>query len=275
MSSEPSVEKRYADEIWRWYLTGELTDAAGVMLKRIRWQRRVFGLLPGQPRCLNCNAPLSGSGASIIGLLGVQPSSFSPLLCNQCEVIARKYQGGAEVELSLLFADVRGSTPMAATRGVTDFSQLIGRFYSTASEVLIRHHALINRLMGDQVIGLFVPRLAGPDHTLQAIQAGRELLLATGHGGSEGPWVPVGVGIHAGLAYVGAVGAQNSVTEIAVLGEAANMAARLASQAAAGEILLSQTVSPIADQHNGPVERRSLTLKGLEAPQSVAVIKVG
>jgi adenylate cyclase len=275
MSSESSTEKRYADEIWRWYLTGELTDAAGQMLKRIRWQRRAFGLLPGQPRCLNCNAPLSGSGASVVSLLGVQPSSFSPLLCNQCEVIARKYQGGAEVELSLLFADVRGSTPMAAARGVTDFSQLIGRFYSTASEVLIRHHALINRLMGDQVIGLFVPRLAGPDHTLQAIEAGRELLLATGHGGSEGPWVPVGVGIHAGLAYVGAVGAQKSVTEIAVLGEAANMAARLASQAAAGEILLSQAVSPIAEQHNGPGERRNLTLKGLEAPQSVTVIKVG
>lgn len=275
MSSESSVEKRYADQIWRWYLTGELTDAARQMLKRIRWQRRVFGLLPGQPRCLNCNAPLLGSGASVASLLGIQPSSFSPLLCNQCEVIARKYQGGAEVELSLLFADVRGSTPMAADRGVTEFSQLIGRFYSTASEVLILHHALINRLMGDQVIGLFVPRLAGSDHALQAIEAGRELLLATGHGGSEGPWVPVGVGIHAGLAYVGAVGAQNSVTEIAVLGDAANVAARLASQAAAGEILLSQTVLEITGQDNGSLKRRSLTLKGLEAPQSVAVIKVG
>jgi adenylate cyclase len=84
---------------------------------------------------------------------------------------------------------------------------------------------MVNRLMGDQVIALFVPRFVGQDHAKVAVHATKELLQVNGHGDTNDPWVPVGAGVHTGLAYVDAAGAADGVTEISVLGSAANVCA--------------------------------------------------
>ena len=94
--------------------------------------------------------------------------------------------------------------------------------------------------MGDQVIGLFVPRFAGSRHAGVAIEAALDIMRATGHADREGPWIPVGIGVHTGLAYVGAVGRGDGVNEIAVLGSTPNLATRLSSQAAEGEVIVSE-----------------------------------
>ena len=191
----------------------------------------------------------------------------------------RAAEGGADVELSLLFADVRGSTTLAEQMTTTDYKQLIQRFYQTAGEVLIQRNALVNRLMGDQVIGLFVPRFAGAAHGQAALAAAGDLLRATGHADPAGPWAPVGVGIHTGRAYVGAVGASAGVNEIAVLGSAVNLAARLASQAA-GEVLVTEEAVRssvgwiVAELDSEGMERRELTLKGISEPVGVRVLSI-
>ena len=133
---------------------------------------------------------------------------------------------------------------------------------------------MVNRLMGDQVIALFVPRFAGKDHAKAALHATQELLRVTGHGGGNEPWVPVGAGIHTGLVYVGAVGSATGVNEIAVLGSAANMCARLSSKAAAGEILISEDSVKSGSLDVTNLESRSLELKGVSQPVSVRVMKV-
>jgi adenylate cyclase len=112
-------------------------------------------------------------------------------------------------------------------------------FYKAGTEALIRTDALIDKFMGDEVIGLYTPGFAGREHAQAAVEAGRGLLRATGHADPQGPWLPVGIGIHTGVAYVGAVGSEDSVSDITVLGDAANTAARLASAAGPGEILVS------------------------------------
>ena len=188
---------------------------------------------------------------------------------------------GAEVELSLLFADVRGSTELAEKLPPIEFKQLIQRFYKVTTDVLIGHNAMINRLMGDQVIGLFVPRFAGHEHAKIAIHAALEILRATGHQDPGGPWVPAGIGVHTGLVYVGAVGTKGGVNEIAVLGNAANLAARLASSAATGEVIVSgaaaaQAVLGASVQDSlGSSENKTLNLKGMSEPISVRVLRVG
>ena len=58
-----------------------------------------------------------------------------PTVCNYCETIARVYRGGAEVELTLLFADVRGSTTLAERVTASEFSRLMNRFYDVATRV--------------------------------------------------------------------------------------------------------------------------------------------
>ena len=72
------------------------------------------------------------------------------------------------------------------------------------------------------------------------METGQALLRVTGHGEPDGPWVPVGVGIHTGIAWVGSiVGASGAGSDFTALGDNVNIAARLASKAGVGEVLIS------------------------------------
>ena len=207
-------------------------------------------------------------------LIGKRPSGLTPQLCNQCEAMARTIPGGAEIGLTMLFADVRGSTTLAEQMSPLEYSQLINRFYVIGTEVLVDTRALVDRLVGDQVVGLYVPGFAGRKHAQLAIRAAKEFLRRTGHGEGNQPWVEVGVGIHTDVAFVGAVGTGGGATDITVLGDAPNTAARLASSAAAGEILISSAAYSASDLIHDNLETRTLELKGKSEPVTVRAIKV-
>jgi len=119
-----------------------------------------------------------------------------------------------------------------------------------------------------------VPRFAGKEHARVAIEAAQEVLKVTGHDRPEGPWIPVGVGVHTGRVYVGAVGSAKGVKEIAVLGDEVNLCARLSSLAAAGEILISQEARLSAGLDPAGLEERTLELKGISRPIGVSVLRV-
>ena len=272
------VDKKLYNETWYYYLTGDWHTPFPNELERwrtfINSQRKFYSFLPSDPHCHECGIPMAGIAGNALRFMGSGPSSFSPRLCSSCEKSARMYGSGAEVELTMIFADVRDSTPLAESKGPSGFKEIINRFYKETSRVLIAHNAMVNRLMGDQVIALFVPRFAGKNHAKVALHAAQELLQVTGHRDADGPWVPVGAGIHTGLAYVGAVGSADGVTEIAVLGSTANMCARLSSKASAGEILISEDSVKSGNLDVEELETRSLELKGISQPVSVRVMKV-
>ncbi len=242
--------------LWRKMLqTGEFMREAR--------HRKILRFLPGNSRCKACYAPFDGAGSTIAWhLYHKRPSNINPHLCTTCEDFARKYPGGVEVELSLLFADVRGSTTIAEGMSPADFGKLINRFYTTATDVLADSDAIIDKIIGDQASGMYVPGFAGSEHAHKAIEAGKRILRLTGHYSEEGPWIPLGVGIHTGTAFVGSLGS-TGVTDITVLGDVANTAARLSSSAGIGEVYISKAAS----QHAGyegieNLEQRELELKG-------------
>lgn len=243
------------EEWWRRLLTGEEPPLP------LRQLRHVWGLLPEGPRCKFCNAPYQGIGGPLMRLIGKGPSRLSPQLCRQCHDYAGRNLGGAEIELTMLFADVRGSTALAEQLGPQAFSRLVSRFFAAAGDVFVRSSALVDRLIGDQVAGMYVPGFAGPHHRGAAIRAARQLLRAVGYGAADGPWLPVGVGVHTGVAFMGAVGSDGLATDITVLGDSPNTTSRLASAAAAGEILISQAAYA-PDMGLEALERRELLLKG-------------
>jgi adenylate cyclase len=257
------------EEWWRGVLTG--VDPA----LPARSLRTIFRLIPNSPRCKFCNGPYHGIGGAIFRMIGKGPSSLTPQLCNQCYGFTTQHLGGTEIELTMLFADVRGSTPLAASMSPMAYSKLTSRFFGVANQVFIRSDALLNRLVGDQVIGLYVPGFAGPNHRGKAIHAAQELLRKTGHSGhgdSDGPWLPIGVGVHTGVAFLGSVGSYEQAVDIAVLGDPPNVAARLSSSAATGEILISDDAY-VSDMKLEKLEKRQLTLKGKSDPMSVYVMK--
>lgn len=225
--------------------------------------RRLFGLLPRDPRCTACGAPFEGKGATLVRtLLNKKRSQYNPLFCNQCEEFARKTHAGAETPMSMLFADIRGSTPLAESMSAADFTMLIDRFYTETTHVLIHSLAQIDKLAGDQVSGFYLPSYVGQDHAKVSIETAQELLRVTGHADPEGPWAPVGVGVNTGVAYFGTVGREDEMIDITALGDEVNIAARLASNAAAGEILLSESTVQDAGLDTSELEKRMLRLKG-------------
>lgn len=170
--------------------------------------------------------------------------------------------------------DVRGSTTLAESMRPTDFSQLMNRFYAVATDVMVKTDALIDKLVGDEVIGLYLPGWAGPNHARLAVKAARDLLHATGHGTPHGPWLPVGVGVHTGIAFVGTVsGTEGTVTDLTALGDTVNIAARLASTAGPGEALISHATYAAAGVDLGDLEQRQLELKGKSQPIGVHVLR--
>jgi adenylate cyclase len=269
------IKKGQMDKVWYWYLTGEtIPEVTQMVENQLKLYRTFFSLLPGSPRCIECTVPLQGPGTLVAKPLGFTASSFSPLLCNSCEKYLRKHEGGAEVELTMLFADIRNSTHLAENLPSVEFSKLIQRFYKVTASIIVKHNGFVNRLMGDQVIGLFTPRFAGNSHGRVAMEVAKEILIATGHGPEREPWAPVGIGLHTGLAYVGIVGSRDGVNEMAVLGNAANLTARLASQASAGEIVISEYSANNAGIPTQSGASQTLTLKGISHPVGVRVVRI-
>ena len=113
--------------------------------------------------------------------------------------------------------------------------------------------------------------MTGPEHARRGVDAAEALLLATGHGEGE-PWVPLGAGVHTGTAFVGIVGSKSS-SDFTALGDPVNIAAHLASQAAAGEILVTDATAEAAGMTHDALERRHVSLKG--HPVDALVLPVG
>ncbi len=235
--------------------------------------RRIFGRLPSDPRCKMCATPFSGPFAPILRRMGRGPWSRNPKYCEICFRDLVKKPGGAEVVCSLLFADVRQSTTMAEGMRPTEFRAQMDRFFQVASRVLIEHDAIVDKFVGDEVIGIFVPLLAGERHAERAVSAGRALLKATGND-TDAPWLPVGGGVNTGVAYIGTVG-EGDLTELTALGDPVNVAARLASAAAAGELLVTTAALTSAGLPDTGLEHRSLTLKGRSDATEVVVLHAG
>ena len=267
-----SSRTAWAHMLWYSYLTGDRSQ----LDTQVKVIRQIFKYLPSPPRRRVCNAPFHGLGGMVVSVLGFGAgrSSFNPTLCDRCEKIVKEHQVGLELQLTMLFADVRGSTNLAEEIGTSAFHRLINRFYQASTEVLVKTDALIDRLIGDDVIGLYVPGIAGPEYTQKAVEAARALLEVTGHADPGGPWIQVGAGVHTGMAYVGAVGSSESMSDITVLGDAANTTARLASQAGPGEVLISEEACRLAKLNFENCESRTLNLKGRIEPVGVRVIRV-
>ncbi|HKX10118.1 MAG TPA: adenylate/guanylate cyclase domain-containing protein [Stellaceae bacterium] len=233
--------------------------------RRLRIAHLVFRHLPSPPRCKVCHNPFDGVGGRLIRLLGYARSRKNPSLCTRC--CDRLPPGGAEVDIAVLFADVRGSTALAERLGPSSYAVLMNGFYHNATEVLVRYDAIIDKLVGDEVMALFIPGICGPHYRRRAAEAAFALVQAVGD-------VPIGAAVHSGIAYVGNVGGEG-VVDFTALGDTVNTAARLASVAAAGEVLLSEAVFGAIAAQCADLECRTLTLRGKEAPVRVRVARPG
>jgi adenylate cyclase len=246
---------------WFWFTTN-----AFAVDKRLR---HILRVLPRDPRCKFCNAPFQGIGGMLVrALFGKRRSDLNPRYCNLCEIASREFPGGAEVPMSMLFIDVRGSTALSEKMSPTEFRQLINRFYTEATKAIVDEDGLVEKLAGDSVAAFWGAGFAGPDYVARTVKVAKNLLRAM-----ERQNIPVGIGVHSGIAYFGAMGAAEGLTEISAIGDEVNLAARLASKADKGEIIVSEQALRQAGMDTSELESRSLELKGISQLVNVRVMR--
>jgi adenylate cyclase len=129
----------------------------------IQAMKRLFKLIPSEPRCKLCMAPFGRPGNLGMRLIGGGPSPLNRRLCTMCIRAIHKHPGGAEIDVTALFVDIRGSTAIAENTPAGDFGQLLARFYGTAARLVDRWDGIIDKFVGDEAVALFIPGLAGKE----------------------------------------------------------------------------------------------------------------
>jgi len=257
---------RNDDEFWRKHFT-QSQQFPWFM----RWGHRVFRATPRGPRCKLCDAPFGVPGNVLFGLMGRSRSRKNPRFCKGC--FEHAPLGGLEAEVGVLFADMRGFTSLAEGQAPEETARLMNRFYALATEILSGHDAVIDKLMGDEVMALFLPAFAGSAFMQKMASAGEDLLRGVGYGSKDGAWLPLGVGLDFGPAFVGNVGS-GVVKDFTAIGDVVNTAARLQGRAAPGEIVMSERVYQEVSSRYPQARSVQLELKGKRVPVAARVVTV-
>jgi adenylate cyclase len=261
LAEEQDTEALRTEE-WRSILTGE----NGTLLSLRRWWR----LVPSSPRCKICAAPFHGPGKLATSILMHGQSRVNPLLCGLCFRSLAKQPGGAEVEISVLFADVRGSTGIAERTTSAEFRRLLQRFYMLAAAAVDGNGGIVDKFLGDGVMALFIPVIAGENHASRAITAAEEILEKVERSELPGNGVRVGIGLHTGTAFVGVLGSDDKL-DFSALGDTVNVAARLGSVAGPGELLVSRVAWDRAGLAADGAEVRAVDIAGRDGKLDVVV----
>jgi adenylate cyclase len=241
-------------------------------VRSTRAVHRVMRALPSSPRCGMCGAPFAGLGSRFVRPLGFRPSRKNPSLCATCVELAPP--GGITTEVGVMFADLRGFTTRSESITPQEATALLRRLYAVAEDVLFPE-ALIDKLIGDEVMALYLPIfVAGssftPDdadrRTVAKVMLGhaRRLLEGLGYGSPEGPSLELGIGLDYGEAFVGNIGGGSAVSDFTAIGDVVNTAARLQSNASSGEVLVAERLARFLDEPVGALER--VAVKGKHEP---------
>jgi adenylate cyclase len=247
---------------WRSLLTGE--DPS---LRRLRgaWRR-----VPHGPRCKVCSAPFAGVGGAATRLILHGRAIANPTMCTTCFKSLASHPGGTDLDISVLFADVRGSTALAEQIGPVAFRAALQTFYGLAAAAIEGQGGFVDKYLGDGVMAQFIPILAGEAHVDRAITAALELTSAVERSSLPAAGFRVGAGVQCGTAFVGVLGSGQTF-DFSALGDPVNVAARLGSIAGPGEVMVSREAWQAAGRSDGG-EERTVEIAGRHEPLDVVVI---
>jgi adenylate cyclase len=135
--------------------------------------------------------------------------------------------GGEEREIAALFVDIVGSTSLALAVPAGEVVRLLNRFFRVVIEVVEAEQGLVNKFEGDAALCVFGAPVDAPDPAGAALRTARRL---AGRLSRELPEIDFGIGVSAGVAVAGNVGAEQRF-EYTVIGDPVNEAARLSELA--------------------------------------------
>lgn len=150
--------------------------------------------------------------------------------------------GGQRAEISILFADIRGSTSFGEIVEPEELISVLNRYLAAAAEEILEQEGTIDKFLGDAVMAWFNAPVHQPDHTLRAVRSAlaiRALLPELYRQMPDRTPLEFGFGIHVGEAVLGLVGTTKRM-EYTAIGDSVNTAKRIQENAAPGQILISE-----------------------------------
>lgn len=169
---------------------------------------------------------------------------------------------GEELEVSVLFVDIRDFTPFAEGASAAESVARLNDFFDLVVPVLIRHGGHANKFVGDGVLGVFGAPDRLPDHADRALEAACEMADAVE--GRFGTDLQIGIGINSGPVIAGSIGGGGRL-EFTVIGDPVNVAARVerATRQTGDVVLLTEATRCLLTRaHDGLEPRGSMPLKG-------------
>jgi adenylate cyclase len=225
--------------------------------------------------------PIRGPLALPLRLVGIKRSRMNPNLCTICELMFTRVmrRRNIEVDLTVMFADLRGYTALSQTVDRARMADILNIFYDECAAAIWAEDGLLNKTLGDGVMAIFNFPVPHADHARRAVRAARDIQRRCAERGksmagrerSEMGGLSLGIGVHTGLTAFGEFGGTVH-TDLTAVGTVVNLAARLEGMAAAGEIVASREVveamggeGETAESYHGT---RECTLKGFAEPMT-------
>lgn len=250
--------------------------------------------MPSHPRadariCRGCwdqmrmPIPIRGPLAMPFQAFCITRSKMNPNICTICERAFTfvKKQRHITADATILFADMRGYTTMSERMDAMALSQIVCLFQDQSAQAIWEHDGIVNKQMGDGLMAIFNFPIRIESHAAAAIAAALEVqrrchvtlenLTAVSSEIGKAT-LGVGVGVHTGAVEIGEFSTFRS--DFTAIGGAVNLTARLESQAAAGEVLVSAQAAAAAPEMVVGSATRSLALKGIEQPVLAHVLTV-
>jgi class 3 adenylate cyclase len=219
--------------------------------------------------------PLRGPASIPFRLFGIRPSRMNPNTCTICELMFTRVMKARKVavDVSVLFADLRGYTTLSQSLSADNVSSLLDIFYDECAAAIWDYDGLLNKTTGDAVMAIFNFPIRHQDHAERAVLAAREIqrrcsvrrdMLAADRNGLDGSELGVGIGIGSGEASFGEFGRAHR--DLTAIGTVVNTAARAQSAAPSGQILVTRAVCDRAPDQTAQREGREYSLKGFAKP---------
>lgn len=185
--------------------------------------------------------------------------------------------GGANQMVTVLFADIRGFTALSEREKPEKVVGLLNRYFSVMTDIIFAHGGTLDKYIGDGLMAIFGAPTATPEDALNAVKAAVTMqkrlttlnveLRTEGYG-----QIAVGIGLHTGEATIGYIGSDKR-SEYTAIGDTVNLAARLESNAAGGQILISEATAAASGNLIPVTQREPLTVKNRIQPVNVLEVR--
>jgi adenylate cyclase len=254
-------DEKEIEEVWR-----RLFELGEPELKKLQAEF-IQVVSPTQSRCKLCFFAFDQ-----VGVQDRKRSQRNPYFCNKCDEYITENAGGANVNISVIFVDVRSSVSIAEDMDPNDFRKLMGKYFYAATLSLLETEGFIIEFIGDAVAAIYPPGFSG-DYSSKAIAGAEKVLRAKMPSLPNGDELPIGVGVHTGIASIGTVqSALNGYLDVQPFGDNVNVASRLSGMALPGQALISEATLLAAEVETGGLNLKEYKVEGRRATISACPI---